>query len=329
LKKFIKILISLIVLATIGLVVYHFRTPLQVEFTPAIQNIENNVSAILPQPLPCSEPIPYTLGTFDTRFGISKDYFLSALTDAETIWNKALGKELFVYAPTDTAVDVLKINLIYDYRQQTTGTLASLGIVVSDNQTSYDSLKAKFTVENAQYNTAKSDFDTQVSQFNTEQTAYETEVNYWNGKGGAPQAEYDKLQTEKSQLETSSAQLTSSQNSLNALADEVNALAVALNHLVSVLNLSVANYNATIGTSPGESFEEGEYVSDGATRTINIYEFSNRTKLVRALAHEMGHALGLDHVADPNAIMYKLNQGTTLALTADDINELKTKCGIK
>jgi len=317
------------VLGAVGLTVYHFRAPLEVQLAPAIQNIESNITAILPQPAPCSEPIPYTLGTFDTRFGISKDYFICALGDAELLWDKALSKNLFTYVPDDKAADALKINLIYDYRQETTGKLSSLGIVVSDNKASYDSLKAKFTAEKAQYDTAKSDFDTEVSQFNTEQTAYETEVNYWNAQGGAPQAEYDKLQNEKAQLETLSAQLKSSEASLNALADEVNALAVALNRLVSVLNLSVANYNATIGTSPGESFEEGEYSSNGATKEIDIYEFSNRTKLVRALAHEMGHALGLDHVADPNAIMYKLNQGTTLALTADDISELKAKCGVK
>ena len=38
----------------------------------------------------------------------------------------------------------LKINLIYDYRQQATEKLSGLGIVVDDNQASYDSLKVKF-----------------------------------------------------------------------------------------------------------------------------------------------------------------------------------------
>ena len=77
---------------------------------------------------PCVEPIHYNLGTFDIQFNISKNYFEGALTDAETIWEKPLGKELFVYTPTDSSRDVLKINLIYDYRQQATSKLASLGI---------------------------------------------------------------------------------------------------------------------------------------------------------------------------------------------------------
>jgi len=58
------------VLGAVGLTVYHFRAPLEVQLAPAIQNIESNITAILPQPAPCSEPIPYTLGTFDTQFSI-------------------------------------------------------------------------------------------------------------------------------------------------------------------------------------------------------------------------------------------------------------------
>jgi len=44
------------------------------------------------------------------------------------------------------------------------------------------------------------------------------------------------------------------------------------------------------------------------------------------LAHEMGHALGLEHVADAQAIMYKINQGKRLSLTEDDIAALNAQC---
>ena len=328
-KKFLKILITLIILGILGILIYQFRTPLSEKFAPAISNIKNNLGTILPQPPPCSEPIKYTLGTFDTQFGISKDYFLSALTNAEAIWEKPLGKDFFTYVPDDSSTDTVKVNLIYDYRQQATGKLASLGIVVSDNRASYDSLKTRFTALQTQYNTEKGVFNTEVNTFNQNQKDYETQVNYWNSKGGALPADYDKLQTQKAALQIESLNLQTEQNKINALADEINALVVALNRLVSVLNLSVNNYNATVDSSSSESFEEGVYVSDGTTKYINIYEFSNKEKLVRALAHELGHALGLDHVEDPNAIMYKLNQGSNLALTQADINELKTKCQIK
>jgi predicted Zn-dependent protease len=222
----------------------------------------------------------------------------------------------------------LKINLVYDYRQQATSKLASLGITVKNDRASYDMLKEKFTALQAEYNTEKSALNVRIDAFNQKQQAYETEVNSWNKKGGAPQAEYDKLQAEKVSLQQESSELQAEQAKLNAMVDEINALVVVLNRLVATLNLSVDQYN-TVNGSRGESFEEGVYIENGSNREIDIYEFSSRAKLVRVLAHELGHALGLDHVDDPKAIMYKLNQGTSLTLSDADLSALKTKCGIK
>lgn len=324
-KKLLKFIIFILI---IGALAYHFRLQIVNQISPVTQNIIKNDFQLVFPPAPCTQPIPYNLGTFDTQFGISKAYFLSALSEAEAIWDKALGTTLFVYSPADTESNVLKINLVYDYRQQATSKLNSLGITVQNNQASYDMLKVKFTAEKAQYESQKSTYDAAVLTFNTKEQAYEAEVSSWNTKGGAPQPEYDKLQAEKAELDTESAQLQAQQASLNSMVDEINALVVALNRLVAILNLSVDQYNSINGAR-GDTFEEGLFVEEGIARHIDIYEFSNHDKLVRVLAHELGHALGMQHVADSGAIMYKYNQGTSLTPTAADITELKTVCGIK
>ncbi len=300
-KKFLQLFLFV---ALLGLIAYQFN------FTKT----------------PCAEQIVYNLGNFDTQFDISQEYFLSALREAEAVWEEPYGKELFSYNKEDSGTDVLKINLIYDYRQQATSKLASLGITVKDSRESYDSLKAKFTALKIEYEKDVKDFNTQIEAFNERQLAYEKEVTFWNKKGGAPEKEYNQLESERSALEVLSRDLKNKENKINEMADEINALVVVLNRLVSSLNLSVEKYN-TINESRGESFEEGVYIQEGGKRQIDIYEFSDREKLVRVLAHELGHALGLDHVEDEKAIMYRLNQGDSIELSAIDLDALRAICG--
>lgn len=327
-KSFLKFFIPLFIL---GALAYSFRADIQNRFLPELASLLEHVKSRIAPSAPCAKPIHYTLGNFDTKFGISKEYFLSALREAETVWEKEqgdyLGKNLFTYVPEGSPRDV-KVNLVYDYRQQATSKLKSLGIVVSNNRASYDMLKAKFTALKISYEKEKSSFNARVTAFNQKQNAYEKDVAYWNARGGAPEGEYNKLQATQSALKAESKQIQILQNNLNAKAEEINAMVVVLNRLITSLNLSVDKYNTTNDVR-GESFEEGVYTSDGVTSEIDIYEFSSRDKLVRVLAHELGHALGLEHMADPKAMMYELNQGTSMSLTDADLTALRAKCGIK
>jgi len=274
---------------------------------------------------PCDKPITYALGSFDDRFGLSKQDFLSAVEEAETIWEQPIGKELFTY---DTVNGNLKINLIYDYRQQATSKLKSLGIAVNEDNASYDDLKAKYNALNAGYTQAKANYNARLALFNQRQNAYNQEVQSWNKKGGIPKDEYDRLQIEEAALQAELANIKKLEAGLNEYIDEINSLAVVLNRLVAVLNLNVGNYNE-IGASRGEEFTEGDYQSSSGEQDINVYEFSSYDKLVRLLAHELGHALGLAHVEDSEAIMYKFNTSVNEKLTSSDIGELKAICSIK
>lgn len=308
-----KILANILILSVLGGLAYHYR-----DYTePYVTSVKNIFTPLTP----CKDIVTYSIGDFDGRFGLTEEEFLAILEEAEKPWEEAMGSELFQYSATGT----LKVNLIYDYRQEATEMMQSIGIAINDDQNTYDQLKSRYDTLTADFNSQKAALQEKIEAYNTRKEAYEEQVRYYNNQGGAPTVKYAELQREQKSLSAEADSIRREQADLNTKGEDINSTVTILNNVARKLNMKVETYNE-IGSSTGEEFSEGEYVRDNSGTRINIYQFENEAKLRRVLIHELGHALNLGHVDDKDAIMYRLNTSRNERLTQADLLELKTAC---
>lgn len=280
------------------------------------------VEPLLP---PCQRPIAYSIGSFDRRFGISYEDLVNSLALAEKVWEEPSGRDLFIYSPEASS---LPINLVYDYRQETTSVLSNLGTALERSEETYNDARTNYLNLKTTYDKAKAVYESRVKSFNALNDTFALRVEAWNNSPRTSKSEFEALGRARDALEREAAELKRLEIELNKVVGEINVLVEELNSIAAHLNLDVDKYN-TIGASRGETFTGGIYYESGSERGINIFEFSDNDKLVRILAHEFGHALGLEHNDDESAIMYYLNKGEAKALSPTDLVVLKTLCEAK
>lgn len=235
----------------------------------------------------CDKPVRYKIGSIDPKFEITETELLDKIEEASDLWKNAYGKTLFVY---DTNSD-LEINLIYDERQGSFENIENMEVDVSDKKLSLEE-------ENAIYDQKVAELEKQVAELNEQ-------IDYWNSKGGAPEPEFRHLTKMQEDLNTKI-------NELNSYADRLNQVVDDVNKNIGTFNNMVSKFNTVLVQKP----EVGFYTS--GEEKIDIFFYTDETNLVNILAHEMGHARGLDHIEDEGAMMNPIVSETTSIKPADE-----------
>lgn len=268
----------------------------------------------------CPIPISYRVGEVDTAFGISEADARTAISEAESLWEDATGRNLFTY---DEDAGELVINFIYDERQELTDVQELFTDSLDKAAEMNAELAAEYEAQITAYTTQKEQYELRVVAYEQALQKYNDEVAYWNAQGGAPESEYTALNERKNSLASEHRAVEVEREELNEKVDAINVLSDQANQLVDRYNRGVQRYNDTF-SEPTE-FTQGDYQSD----VIHIYQFNTHEELVLVLAHEMGHALGIGHVANPASLMYyKMEeQSTDVGISTEDLEDFTMVCG--
>lgn len=285
---------------------------------------EERDSILVKSLTPCENPLTYRLGEIDTRFGITEEEVKQAMNSASALWSNAHDRPLAIF---DEEGDVT-INLVYDNRQEMVdGELRFRGRIQSE-QTHTDKLQNE-------YERKKNEFDQRSEKY--VELAGKTrkelnELNQWvqekNRSGGILEDELEGFEQRKAEVERMQAEVLQGRESLDRQADEINSLLDRLNNRIDDKNKLIDEYNEEFAGESRFAKATFQRVGDGGVITVN--QFMSKKELPLLMAHELGHALGLDHVSNPQSVMHGQMGGQqidpTIQLSNEDREAIQDRC---
>jgi len=266
----------------------------------------------------CPGPIRYRIGTLDPRFGITREEFRRLIEKAGNVWEEK--QKIFQYDPKGK----LPINLVYDARQKFTQTAIAIRAGVSAKLVQADLIKQQLLPLREEFNKIETSYSDQAASYKRAQDSYNRKVKQSNLAGGASEAGLQDFADERRSLRAQFNLLEAKRLEMNRATDELNTLIKKRNAVIELANAEAAAFNDAAPASL--QFKEGRYVREGNEERIDVFQFENTDSLLVILAHELGHALGMKHNANPDSIMSPLIHTDRLVLTAEDEDGLKAVC---
>jgi hypothetical protein len=277
---------------------------------------------------PCSQPLRYSIGSIDTRFAVSVPELEQAVEAAARTWNSGTGTALLSKQTDDLQPADIVIRLVYDGRQERTDREVRFRERIRSQQIRLDR-------QQIQHDKNRESFDEQSLRYKefAENTAERlNELNEWirrkNENGGFVGTDLEQFEQRKKDIEDAQDRVSNDQQELDKIARAINSEMDELNEKFADHNRLIQRYNDEFAGDLRFAKATYQKTSEGGIVTVN--QFMNDKELTLIIAHELGHALGLTHLQQPESVMYsqmgEQQLNPTIQLTAADRQAVRLLC---
>ena len=269
------------------------------------REITRRVSLTASPAAACETPIRWRIAEVDPRFGITEDEAARAIREAGMLWEAAAGRILMFRESSEG----IPVRFVYDERQEATqARQAGLASLMEQDSALQQSEAA---IETIQTRLARRRIihEARLMNFEDRLDSHDEMVEYWNDRGGAPPEELERLRLAEDELEAVRLSANEAAAEVNTLVEELNQATERLNREIEEANQARAELEEQF---PAQRVQSGQYFESrtGLGRItfsreveIRIFQFEDRDHLLLVIAHELGHALGLEHTGSEGTLM--------------------------
>lgn len=251
---------------------------------------------------PCSQPLRYSIGNIDPRFSISQPELEQAVDAAVRTWNDGTNMPLLTKNDGESQPGDIVIRLVYDDRQERTDReirfrerIRSQQIRLDRQQLIHEEKRETFDERSLQYKNFAERTSKRLNNLNTW-------VEEKNNNGGFVGPDIEEFERRKEEVTDAQERVRREQRELDQLARSINREMDELNEKFDEHNQLIQQYNEEFAGDLRFAKATYQKTSDGGVITVN--QFMNTKELILILAHELGHALGVSHLQQPESIMH-------------------------
>lgn len=278
--------------------------------------------------VPCSQPLHYTIGDIDPRFSIAQTELERAVNSAVTAWNEGNTTDLLTKREGDPLKGDVVVRLVYDDRQERTDReirfreqIRSQQINLDRQQLLHEERRETFEEQSIQYKNTSEHVSERLNDLNAW-------VEEKNDNGGFVGPDLDEFERRKNEVTKAQKQVMREQQELDQLARRINREMDKLNEKFDEHNRLIQQYNEEFAGDL--RFAKATYQKKSAGGVITVNQFMNKKELTLILAHELGHALGINHLQQPASIMHSQMGAQQLnpmiQLTQADVEAVQQLC---
>jgi hypothetical protein len=253
----------------------------------------------------CDVPLRWRLAEVDPRFGMSQGEVEVAIRQAGELWEQAAGAGLFSHHPDDG----FPIRLVWDQRQEGADArqaadreLTRIADELEQRRRRLDDRRRALAREREELADRFRAFEERLARHNRSVAEWNQGARTTEGEGRRLEAQERELEQEGRGLEARTEALEGERRRLEEESERFNLEVSGFNQRVAEMEGSESALRIESGTYREEvETRNGRVVA--VSRRIEIHHFAHREHLILLLAHELGHALGLPHVDEPEAVM--------------------------